>query len=226
MPALPDGTDGALALALVGTIAHDGHGGIADGFGEDAGVAGWLAEHFPGLPPRSHQQAERLRALRSAARVAFAAAVPAPASGEGERPGSPDGAPAAPPSADQARTRPTDFDGRTGGADPLPPTVDQSEAAELLTAAIAALDARLTLGIDAGGVQHGRATDATGQPLLEGLLALAVLDFLTGPLAPRLRSCQAPRCVRYFVQGHGRQHWCKTSCGNRARAARFAQRHR
>jgi predicted RNA-binding Zn ribbon-like protein len=81
--------------------------------------------------------------------------------------------------------------------------------------------------IDIGeGVRRGLETAAAGQTLIEGILALAVTDFLTGPLAPRLRSCQAPRCVRYFVQDHGRQQWCKASCGNRARVARHAQRHR
>ncbi|MFI7230667.1 CGNR zinc finger domain-containing protein [Nonomuraea angiospora] len=40
-----------------------------------------------------------------------------------------------------------------------------------------------------------------------------------------MRACNAPRCVRYFVKSHGRQEWCKPSCGNRARAARHYQRH-
>ncbi|WP_225853148.1 CGNR zinc finger domain-containing protein [Micromonospora sp. AMSO1212t] len=41
----------------------------------------------------------------------------------------------------------------------------------------------------------------------------------------RLRACPAPRCVRYFLQEHARQQWCKPSCGNRARVARHYQRH-
>ncbi|MFD2348740.1 CGNR zinc finger domain-containing protein [Nonomuraea ferruginea] len=56
-------------------------------------------------------------------------------------------------------------------------------------------------------------------------LARAAIDFLSGPQRERLRACDAPRCVRYFVQSHGRQEWCKPSCGNRARAARHYQRH-
>jgi predicted RNA-binding Zn ribbon-like protein len=100
------------------------------------------------------------------------------------------------------------------------------EAGELLTAALVALDAKPAFVIDEDGVSMVLSTEATGQTLVEGMLALAVTDFLTGSLAPRLRSCQAPRCVRYFVQEHGRQQWCKASCGNRARAARFAERHR
>ncbi|MFI9597778.1 CGNR zinc finger domain-containing protein [Nonomuraea sp. NPDC052265] len=55
--------------------------------------------------------------------------------------------------------------------------------------------------------------------------ARAAIDFLSGPQREHLRACNAPRCVRYFVKSHGRQEWCKPSCGNRARAARHYQRH-
>ncbi|WP_235030420.1 CGNR zinc finger domain-containing protein [Nonomuraea solani] len=61
--------------------------------------------------------------------------------------------------------------------------------------------------------------------LLAGL-ARAAIDFLSGPGREQLRACSAPRCVRYFLKSHGRQEWCKPSCGNRARAARHYQRHR
>lgn len=56
-------------------------------------------------------------------------------------------------------------------------------------------------------------------------LARAAVDFLSGPQREHLRACTAPRCVRYFVKSHGRQEWCKASCGNRARAARHYRRH-
>jgi predicted RNA-binding Zn ribbon-like protein len=61
---------------------------------------------------------------------------------------------------------------------------------------------------------------------LTATLARAAIDFLTGPQRERLRACAAPRCVRYFVKAHGRQEWCKPSCGNRARVARHYRRHR
>lgn len=67
------------------------------------------------------------------------------------------------------------------------------------------------------------ATDA-GTALL-ARLARATIDLLTGEDRVRLRSCPAPRCVRYFVQEHPRQAWCKPSCGNRARVSRYYQRH-
>jgi predicted RNA-binding Zn ribbon-like protein len=186
--ALPDGADGEAALALVSTIAHDGHGGVADFFAEDTGVNNWVVTRFPGIAPRSAAQAERLRTLRFAARSAFAASV------------SPH-----PPSRVEHSLRMSD-----------------AAAAEVLQSAINALEPRTAVVIDDDGVRRGLHTSAQDQTLVEGALALAVVEFLTGPLAPRLRSCQAPRCVRYFVQQHGRQQWCKASCGNRARVARFA----
>ncbi|MEU6251008.1 CGNR zinc finger domain-containing protein [Glycomyces sp. NPDC047010] len=192
MRVLPDGADGDLALALAGTIAHDGQGGVADHFAEDTDIDAWLAAHFPGLPPRTREEAERLRSIRFAARSAFAAAVaPHPAS-RVER---------------QRR-------------------MSDEEAGERLAAAVNALDPEWTVMVGDDGVRRSLTSAAAGQVLVEGTLALAVLDFLTGPLAPRLRSCQAPRCVRYFVQDHGRQQWCKASCGNRARVARHAERQR
>lgn len=183
MFALPDGTDGQLALAFVSTIAHDGNGGIADFFATDEGVNGWVATRFPDVAV----QPARLRTLRFAARSAFAASV------------SPN-----PPSRVERGHR-----------------MNDDEAGIVLQAAINALDASafVTIGDD---VRRGLQTTAKDDTLVEGVLALAVVDFLTGPHAARLRSCQAPRCVRYFVQQHGRQQWCKQSCGNRARVARFA----
>ena len=47
---------------------------------------------------------------------------------------------------------------------------------------------------------------------------------LASPAADELRACQAPRCVRYFRKNRG-QEWCKPSCANRARVARYAERH-
>ncbi len=186
MFALPDGSDGVTALALVSTIAHDGNGGVADHFAADADVHDWVANRFPGSPVVP----DRLRALRFAARSAFAACV------------SPH-----PPSRVERTRRMSD-----------------AEAAAVLQDAVNALAAETVLTINDGGVQRELHTAAQGHALVEGALALAVVQFLTGPLAPRLRSCQAPGCVRYFVQQHGRQQWCKASCGNRARVARFASR--
>jgi predicted RNA-binding Zn ribbon-like protein len=41
-----------------------------------------------------------------------------------------------------------------------------------------------------------------------------------------LSVCGAPSCGMLFLREHPRQVWCSTECGNRARVARHAARHR
>jgi predicted RNA-binding Zn ribbon-like protein len=55
-------------------------------------------------------------------------------------------------------------------------------------------------------------------------LAHDSIDMLTGPSATKLRACQAPGCVLYFLRSHPRREWCSEICGNRARAARHYRR--
>jgi predicted RNA-binding Zn ribbon-like protein len=50
------------------------------------------------------------------------------------------------------------------------------------------------------------------------------IDLLAGPGATKLRACQAPGCVLYFVRSNPRREWCSETCGNRARAARHYRR--
>lgn len=73
-----------------------------------------------------------------------------------------------------------------------------------------------------GGEPHAELRSDSGA--LVPQLARAAVEFLSGPERSLLRACTAPRCVRYYVKGHGRQEYCKPSCGNRARAARHYQR--
>ncbi|MFC8717866.1 CGNR zinc finger domain-containing protein [Kitasatospora sp. NPDC057198] len=190
------------ALELVGTIRHDGNGGVLDDLAEPAGAAAWLAEHaehFTGpaeLPSLDSELHAEVVALRRAARALFARAVsPGPAS-----------------RADAHRLMPAD------------------EALARLNAA-AALDPvvpRLDWAADPGAPALVRPLSSTADPRARLLAALAraVIEFLAGPQREQLRACQAPRCVRYFVKAHGRQEWCKTSCGNRARVARHYDRQR
>jgi predicted RNA-binding Zn ribbon-like protein len=57
-------------------------------------------------------------------------------------------------------------------------------------------------------------------------LAQQAIELLAGPDRARLRACNAPTCVQYFIQDHPRREWCSPACGNRVRAARHYQRAR
>ena len=97
-------------------------------------------------------------------------------------------------------------------------------ALRLLQGSVDAIAPTTSYAYDAGRVTVTRSTELEPSAATVGLLALAVLELLASPAADELRACQAPRCVRYFRK-HRRQEWCKPSCANRARVARYAERH-
>lgn len=189
-----------LALDLVGTIRHDGHGGVADDLGDQDGLTVWvrdraglLGEWATGFTADEQTHAAVL-ALRVAVRSLFAHAVrPGPAS-----------------RADANRLLPLD------------------QALLRVNSAASAVPSAVVLDWQpGGGAPETRTVPVPAAPreALAAALARAAIDFLTGPHRANLRACTAPRCVRYFVKGHGRQEFCKASCSNRARAARHYQRH-
>jgi predicted RNA-binding Zn ribbon-like protein len=57
-------------------------------------------------------------------------------------------------------------------------------------------------------------------------IATSAISLVGGPRRDRLRRCAAPGCGRWFLASRPRQTWCRPSCGNRARLARFHQRRR
>ena len=57
-------------------------------------------------------------------------------------------------------------------------------------------------------------------------IATSAITLVGGPRRDLLRRCAAPGCGRFFVASRPRQTWCGSSCGNRARLARFHQRRR
>ena len=62
---------------------------------------------------------------------------------------------------------------------------------------------------------------------LAALLAEAAADLLTDPAVGRLRECEADDCLMIFLPAHPRRRWCSPArCGNRARVARYYQRHK
>ncbi|MEO3929410.1 ABATE domain-containing protein [Micromonosporaceae bacterium B7E4] len=192
-----------LALALAGTIRHDGNGGVADDLADVAGLTAWLdrqaeplVEYAGSLGPAGELSDERLRldvvALRRAVRTLFARAV---------RPGPPSRADSS------ALLAPQD-------------AVDQLNraAARWLVRPVLSWPDQATPAV----TWSGKPADARTR-LLAGL-ARATIEFLAGRDRDRLAACPAPRCVRYFVKEHPRQEWCKASCGNRARVSRHYQR--
>jgi predicted RNA-binding Zn ribbon-like protein len=99
-----------------------------------------------------------------------------------------------------------------------------AHALRLLQGGVDAIAPATRYGYDAGRVTVTRTSELDPGAATVGILALAVLELLASPAAAELRACQAPRCVRYFRK-HRRQEWCKPSCANRARVARYAERH-
>ena len=61
---------------------------------------------------------------------------------------------------------------------------------------------------------------------LLALLAQSAIDVLGGSGAGRLRRCEAPGCINYYLKDHPRRAWCSPKCGNRVRVARHYQRRR
>ena len=58
-------------------------------------------------------------------------------------------------------------------------------------------------------------------------LARDAIDLLSGPLAQRVRECEAPDCALLFVDGSrpGRRRWCAgEACGNRSRTKAYRER--
>ncbi|KAB2976838.1 CGNR zinc finger domain-containing protein [Streptomyces sp. SS1-1] len=191
-----------LALELASTIRHDGDGGVADDLATVHGVDRWLqaqADLLGGHVAVGDAAADDgLRQEIVELRQAVRALFARAVS------------PGPPSSADVGRLMPADraltYINSVAARDAVVPRMEWPPEGDPVV----------------------RLVSAEGDPAvwLPAALARAAIDFLSGPQRTRLRACSAPRCVRYFVQGHGRQGWCKPSCGNRARAARHYQRRR
>ncbi|MEU5952387.1 CGNR zinc finger domain-containing protein [Streptomyces sp. NPDC047525] len=190
------------ALELASTIRHDGDGGVADDLATVEDVTRWIRAQDDLLPV--HIRAGELTAddnLRQGI-IELRGAVRALFA----RAVSP-----APPSPADAR--------HLMPADKALAHLNATAARELVAP---------QLDWPRDGTPTARFLTAQSDPHIGVLAALAraAVDFLSGPQREQLRACTAPRCVRYFVKSHGRQEWCKASCGNRARAARHYKRHR
>ncbi|MFD3960837.1 MULTISPECIES: CGNR zinc finger domain-containing protein [Streptomyces] len=190
-------------MALASTIHHGGDDGIVDDLDTVRGVARWLQQQSEnlageGLAAGDLVADEELRDAIIGVRRAVRALFARVVS------------PAPPSPADAHRLMPAD------------------EALAHLNAAAAREPVAPQLHWPAEGAPAARLLSAEADPHVRLVAALArdAVDFLSGPEREQLRACHAPRCVRYFLKSHGRQEWCKPSCGNRARVARHYERTR
>ncbi|MFJ9106676.1 CGNR zinc finger domain-containing protein [Streptomyces sp. NPDC102283] len=194
-------------MELASTIRHDGDGGVLDDLATVEGAARWIRRQSgllsPLAPAGKHDVGElvvdeELRDTVIGVRRAVRALFARVVS------------PAPPSPADAHRLMPAE------------------EALTLLNAAAAREPVAPQLLWPAEGLPAAGLLSAEGDPRVRLVAALArdAVDFLSGPQRERLRACHAPRCVRYFIRSHGRQEWCKPSCGNRARVARHYGRTR
>jgi predicted RNA-binding Zn ribbon-like protein len=189
------------ALELASTIRHDGNGGVTDDLATSQSATRWIHQQAESLTGHVDlaglTMSEELRSEIVELRRAVRALFAQAIS------------PAPPSRADAHRLMPAE------------------QALTHLNAAAAREAIVPQLDWPEGGTPRTGALSAERDAnvrLIAGL-ARAAIDFLSGPQREQLRACNAPRCVRYFVKSHGRQEWCKPSCGNRARAARHYQRH-
>ena len=93
-------------------------------------------------------------------------------------------------------------------------------------AALAPITARLRWTSDEPPKAHLSLPGAGRLDALLALLAQSAIDVLGGSGAGRLRRCEAPGCINYYLKDHPRRAWCSPKCGNRVRVARHYQRHR
>ncbi|GAA4875096.1 CGNR zinc finger domain-containing protein [Kitasatospora terrestris] len=189
-------TERVLALELASTVRHDGHGGVADDLTTPAELDGWVRDRADALDAGGFTADEAALAEVRALREAVRALFARAVS------------PAPPSPADAHRLLPLDRAlERINTAAARRPVAPRLEWAEQAPPAL---------------VQLGAAADPLTR--VTAALARATAEFLAGPGREQLRACTAPRCVRYFLKGHGRQEYCKPSCSNRARVARHYRR--
>ncbi|MFJ5551275.1 CGNR zinc finger domain-containing protein [Streptomyces sp. NPDC093225] len=101
------------------------------------------------------------------------------------------------------------------------------DALHRLNGHLAAAPAHRELGWGEDGFTAGVRRPAPLADRLAAELAEAVADLLTDPRLDRVRQCEGHDCVLLFLPAHPRRRWCVPSvCGNRARVARYYERHK
>lgn len=102
-----------------------------------------------------------------------------------------------------------------------------ADALRGLTDAVRAAPSVPELAWESGSVTAVPRRDGPLGVRLAAVLAEAAADLLTDPAAGRIRECGADDCLMLFLPAHPRRRWCSPArCGNRARVARYYQRHK
>jgi predicted RNA-binding Zn ribbon-like protein len=115
-------------------------------------------------------------------------------------------------------------DPRSLGDSPVP---DQTTAISIVNAALATSSVRPELVLDGPTpIRYDLWDGGSFVDALTAVIARETMELVISPQWQQLRPCVAPGCAYYFVKDHFRREWCSAVCGNRARVARHAQRHR
>jgi predicted RNA-binding Zn ribbon-like protein len=102
-----------------------------------------------------------------------------------------------------------------------------STALRAITAALRSAPAYQELGWNGEVVTTTSRRRGNPTAILLAQLAAAAADLLASPAIRRVRSCEGRDCRMLFLPASPRRRWCSPAvCGNRARVARYYQRHK
>jgi predicted RNA-binding Zn ribbon-like protein len=106
-------------------------------------------------------------------------------------------------------------------------TPPPSEALRAITDAQRNAPAYRELGWNGQAITVATRRPGNATAVLLAQLAEAAATLLASPAISLVRRCEGPGCRMLFLPAHPRRRWCSpATCGNRARVARYYQRHR
>jgi predicted RNA-binding Zn ribbon-like protein len=106
-------------------------------------------------------------------------------------------------------------------------TAPPADTLHSLNEALAAAPSIRELAWADGGIVAAVGRRGTTGERLAARLAEATADLLADPAIGNVRECAGEDCVLLFLPGHPRRQWCSAArCGNRARVARYYERHK
>jgi predicted RNA-binding Zn ribbon-like protein len=101
------------------------------------------------------------------------------------------------------------------------------EALRAITGAQKNAPAYQELGWNGQTITSTTRRPGTASAVLLAQLAEAAGTLLASPAIGLVRRCEGPDCRMLFLPAHPRRRWCSpATCGNRARVARYYQRHK